>query len=395
MSTSVKHIHSGMRGAPQISGTVGTLIAALDALFTTGWGATTALSVNVASGIATATLTSGETFDRDSVILVAGATPGALNGEARVLTTSLTSITWATAAADGAATGTIVIKYAPQTDWVKVYAGTNKAAYRSNHFQSRGHYLRIDDTGTTTARVRGYETMTDVDTGTGPFPTDAQMPGGGYLWKSTAANATANPYRIFCDLLFVLPLISAGAGATPTQKAAPARGFGDPIALAPGGDAWATLLSVGGSSNSAPGVSSLVNSSVGSASSGMTVTPRALTGLGGAVANLCRAYVGGESSAASGSAAAMGTMPSPVDGQIKTSKMFALDTASGAPRSEPPGVHFIPQSGHATVLADGDILAGAGDLAGRKLLVVADPGSQSAAFTVQGVYLVDITGPWR
>ena len=56
MSTSVKHIHNGMRGAPQISGTAGTLIAALDALFTTGWGVTTAISVTVASGIATALL---------------------------------------------------------------------------------------------------------------------------------------------------------------------------------------------------------------------------------------------------------------------------------------------------------------------------------------------------
>jgi len=396
MSTSVKHIHNGMRGAPQISGTAGTLIAALDALFTTGWGVTTAVSVNVASGIATATLTSGETFDRDAVVLVAGATPGALNGEARVVTTSLTAITWATTAADGVATGTITIKYAPQTDWVKVYAGTNKAAYRSNNVQSNGHFLRIDDTGTTTARVRGYESMTDVDTGTGPFPTDAQMSGGGYIWKSTVANATVNPYRIFCDERFVLPLISAAAGTTAAQKAAPARGFGDPIALAPSGDAWNTLLSVGGSANSAPGMSSLVNQSSASSSAGMTLTPRLVTGLGGSASCLCLPFTGGDLAAGgSGSNTTMGTMPSPVDGQIKTSRVFARDPASGAARSIVPGVLFIPQSGHAAVIVDGDILSGSADLAGRKLLAVADPGSASGSFTVQGVYLVDITGPWR
>ncbi|MDP3324247.1 MAG: hypothetical protein Q8S71_11960 [Hydrogenophaga sp.] len=398
MSTSVKHIHNGMRGAPQISGTVGAgIIPVLDALFISGWGVTTAVSVSVASGIATATLTSGETFDRTAVVLIAGATPAELNGEARVLTSSLTSITWATTAADGVATGTITIKYAPQTDWVKVYAGTNKAVYKSTHAQSNGHYLRIDDTGTTSARIRAFESMSDVDTGTGPFPTDAQMSGGGYWWKSTVANATANTYRVVCDQRFVLPLISAGVGANASQKSAPARGFGDPITLAPSGDAWCTLLSVGGSSTSAPGASSFVNQSAGGASSGMTLTPRLITGLGSSASCLCLPFTGGDNSSGvtSGNSTTMGAMPSPVDGQIKTSKMFAREPASGAARSIVPGVFFIPQSGHASVIVDGDILSGSAELAGRKLLAVADPGAVSGSFAVQGVYLVDITGPWR
>lgn len=395
MSTSVKHIHSGMRGAPTINGTAGPVIAALDALFVTGWGATTALSVTVAGGIATAQLTPGETFDRTAVVLVAGATPAELNGESRVLTSGNTAITWATTAADGVATGTITIKYAPQTSWQKVFAGTNKAAYRSNHVQSNGHFLRIDDTGTTTCRVRGYESMTDVDTGTGPFPTDAQMSGGGYLWKSTVASATASPYRIFCDERFLVLAIAAGVVGSSIQKAAPPRGFGDPIALAPGGDGWATLICAAGSSSSAPGTASFVNgASIGSATAGMTLSPRLVTGLGGSVANRCAPFTG-TLAGTSGADASLGTMPSQVDGQIKTSKMFAMDAATGAPRSVVPGVLFIPQSGYSGVLNDGDILDGAVDLSGRKLMVVFDSGSASGSFTPQGAYLVDITGPWR
>lgn len=395
MSTSVKHIHNGMRGAPQISGSVGTLIAALDAFFTSGWGLTTALSVNVASGIATATLTPGETFDRDAVILVAGATPAELNGEARVATTTNTSITWATTAADGAATGTITIKYAPQTSWQKVFAGTNKAAYRSNHVQSAGHYLRVDDTGTTAARIRGYETMTDVDTGTGPFPTDAQMSGGGYWHKSTAASAAAVKYRIVADERFLVVAIAAGTGApSATALGAPPRGFGDPIALAPAGDAWCTLLSINASGANSAGYASLV-SQLSSGASGMTVAPRAVTGLGGSVQVNNRAFTA-SANLGSGADDVLGILPSEVDGQVKTSKMYARETAANKPpRAIIPGVHYIPQTGSVGALADGDIMTGAGDLAGRRLIVLGDQYSGAYSATPSGFYLVDLTGPWR
>lgn len=391
MSTSVKHIHNGMRGAPQISGSVGTLIAALDALFVSGWGPTTPLSVNVAGGIATATLTPGETFDRDAVVLIAGFTPSALNGEARVLTTSTSSITWATTAPDGAATGAGTIRYAPQTSWSKVYAGTNKAVYRSTHVQSAGHYLRVDDTGTTTARVRGFETMTDVDTGVGPFPTDAQMSGGGYWWKSTGANTNAVKYRIFADERFVILAISAGSQSNATFTAAPARGFGDPIALAPAGDAWVTLLSAAASNSGAAGWGSL-SASNDSGSSGLCVCPRAVSGLGSAAHLSRRAFTG---VGYSGVDDLLGVAPSEVDGQIKTSRIYAREVVTGKPpRAVIPGVYHIPQSGILSLLAEGDFLTGSGDLAGRRLMAIGD--AAAAGFNVPAaMYLVDITGPWR
>lgn len=396
MSTSVKHIHNGMRGAPQISGTAGTLIAVLDALFVSGWGVTTALSVNVSGGIATATLTPGETFDRDAVVLVAGATPSALNGEARVVTTSNSSITWSTTAPDGAATGTITIKYAPQTSWSKVYAATNKAVYRSTHVQSSGHYLRVDDTGTTTARVRGYETMTDVDTGTGPFPTDDQMSGGGYWHKSILTNATAVKYRIFCDERFIILAVAAGS-TTAANISAPARGFGDPIAQAPGGDAWATLLSVNNSATSGVGYASFVNSGLATGG-GMTVMPRALSGLGGSVrcGNIPFTGKSEGASTASGADSTLGQFPSPVDGQAKPSKIFTREAATNsAPRAVVPGIFYLPQSGAYGVIVDGDTLPGSGELIGRRLLVVAEPGGGSWANAPSNCFLIDITGPWR
>lgn len=391
MSTSVKHIHNGMRGAPQISGSVGTLIAALDAILIDGWGSITAVSVSVTGGVATATLNSGETFAQHAVVLVAGATPSALNGEARVITTSSTSITWATTAADGAATGTITIKYAPQTTWAKVYSGTNKAVYLSSHVQSNGHYLRVDDTGTTQARVRGYEGMTDVDTGTGPFPTDAQVSGGGIWQKSTVANATANRYRIVCDERLLLIAIAPGSGATPANLGCAVRGFGDATPLATGGDAWSTVLSAWASWN-VSGIATGAFAGTNPSTTGALFAPRALTGLGSAVSLFPCPYVGAREQI-SGADAFLGALPSTVDGRIRHSVTFLCEAATASPpRIDVPGIYSIPQNGATAVLTDGGLLDGAGGLAGRKLLAHAI-GSSNGAPT--GIALLDITGPWR
>lgn len=55
--------------------------------------------------------------------------------------------------------------------WSKPFSGTNLAAYRSaggNRF-----YLRVDDTQTTYARLRGYRAMTAISSGSNIFPATA------------------------------------------------------------------------------------------------------------------------------------------------------------------------------------------------------------------------------
>lgn len=85
------------------------------------------------------------------------------------------------------------------TYWQKVYSGTNKAVYRATTGQRM--YLRVDDTGTTQANVRGYTTMSDVDTGTLAFPTVANSPTV-FFYKSNAA--AARDWRIVGDSRFFL-----------------------------------------------------------------------------------------------------------------------------------------------------------------------------------------------
>lgn len=84
--------------------------------------------------------------------------------------------------------------------WAKAFSGTNKAAYRgpvvvASPPEGNRFYLRVDDsTNITWASMRGYETMSDVDTGSEPFPTVAQVSGGLLCEKSSSANATVRPW---------------------------------------------------------------------------------------------------------------------------------------------------------------------------------------------------------
>lgn len=398
VDTSVKFITENMPGAPVLSGTAGTLISVLDALLVTGFGLRTATSVTVASGVATVTLASNAQNANllHSVILVDGvAAPMAdLNGEQRVTAATSTTLQFATAVADGTATGTITIKSAP-AGWEKLYSGTNKAVYRSTDVQSAKHYLRVDDTGTTSARVVGYETMTDVDSGVAPFPTGTQMSGGGYWWKSIAANATARGYFFAADprMLLAAPRPS-GEGAA---LSANVRGFGDPIALAPSGDAWATLLSYAGSSYSSSFDVCAYSGSILAPSNGQSGAcfPRAFSGLGSAV--FCRPVnEAGETYQISGRhAAGFGPGPSSIDGQIKLARVLISESVSySATRCVVPGVFIVPQLVADGAFSPGAVIDGSGALVGRRLLSVITSTSASTT-TSLGVAFIDITGPWR
>ncbi|MFA7239366.1 MAG: hypothetical protein WC091_04580 [Sulfuricellaceae bacterium] len=89
----------------------------------------------------------------------------------------------------------------PETGaWEKTYTSVNKAVYRSTVVGGSGLLLRVDDTTTTYAAIRGYETMTDADTGTGQFPTATQVVAPNFCWrKSNAADATARPWVLIAD----------------------------------------------------------------------------------------------------------------------------------------------------------------------------------------------------
>jgi hypothetical protein len=118
---------------------------------------------------------------------------------------------------DGSAQGVITVQRAPTTGWSRVFSGTNRAAYRSLDAAATGLYLRVEDAGSNAtegarvARVVGYEAMSDIDTGTAPFPTAAQQAGGLRWIKSYTADGVSRFWAILADHRTVYLWVNCGA----------------------------------------------------------------------------------------------------------------------------------------------------------------------------------------
>ena len=116
--------------------------------------------------------------------------------------------------------GTAGVAYGAKASlgWTSVYEDTNKLVIRSADAASPKPYLRFDDTGSGTggARqcfVRGYAAMTNIDTGTGPFPSVAQSTPGIVVRKSATADSTARAWIIVADGRGMHVFIDHGASA--------------------------------------------------------------------------------------------------------------------------------------------------------------------------------------
>jgi hypothetical protein len=241
-------------------------------------------------------------------------------------------------------------------------------------------YLRVADDGTgaaTYARVRGYESMSDVDTGTGPFPTDAQVSGGLYWGKSSTASSTARPWRLFGDSQgFYLCVNQDGSGTwisaawadIPSEKA---------------GDAYRTLI-IGGTSATVSNQGNLhtISSTVGhylSRTYAQTGTAISVFKLSHQMASSGMGYFGI-------------AYPAPMGGQFYCAPVDIWEGATystaTALRGPLPGI-YAPLN-LATQLTDGSFQTNVIGLDGRTLLVqiLKQGGSYFAA-------AIDLTGPWR
>lgn len=389
VDTSVKFFHSSMSNAPVLNGVAGSLISLLDACLKDGFDLKTATSLVVAGGVATLTFTGTHASVVDSVLLVSGSSISALNGEQKVTARTPTTVSFATAAADGTATGTITFRMAP-AGWLKPFSGTNLAVYKSADVTSTGCHLRVNDTGTTTARVVGYETMSDVDTGIGVFPSASQMSGGGYWLKSTTANATANGWLLLADSRAFYFICQPAIGNSAAMMSSVTRMFGDVLALRPGGDPFACALNYAATNST-----SNETGACDGVSSAQHAMPRNHTGLGSSTLYTPLAYA--NVSYTSGADPSLGAFPSPIDGGLRMTRRYLATASAQPPRAEFPALMHVSH----TLLFDTfkflDQIVGSGQLAGRRLIAAAPA---SAALTTSsssntGISFFDITGPWR
>lgn len=99
----------------------------------------------------------------------------------------------------------------PGAGWTEAFTGTNKAVFRNNPIAGTGGRLRVDDGATVAgsnaryALVRGYESLTDVDTGIGPAPTAAQLADGLIVPKSATLDSTSRGWvMVACERFLYL-----------------------------------------------------------------------------------------------------------------------------------------------------------------------------------------------
>ena len=378
---------SSMTGAPVLSGTAGALRAVLKACMVDGFGAGAVATLTVAAGIATAAFAGAHPYRAGTLAQFGGATPAGLNGQKRILSTTASAVTFdATGVADGTATGTITHKVAA-AGWQELFAGsvTNVLCLKPTVVEATGCVLRIADTGTTNARVRAYEAMTDASTGTGPTPLESQLAGGLFWPKSSVASTLARTWYLVADERgFYLAVAPAGSDRYTLL-------FAGDIASLKSGDAYGYLLT--GNRADQTNASAVPDGCVGyshrSARTGAYLV-RAHTAIGQstAVQRLGAHHNGSTADVYAGTAGySVGAYPNGPNNGLMTG---ALELHALGIRGTLPGLlHPVQDCGNA--FATGAIVDGTGDLAGRRLMAIRT--GPPAGGTV-GTVFIDITGPW-
>ncbi len=384
MTIAVKRYTSTMTGAPTLNGTAGSLITLLDACLKDGFNTNAPTGATQTGGVATLSFGAAHGYAVNDVIALSGANESVWNDEFRVLTAAANSLTFAIASdATTPATGTLSSKTAP-LGWTKPYSGTNKAAYLPPA-PYVPCYVRVqDDSSTPTsangrwAKLRGYETMSDVDTGTGPFPTVAQSTNGLSVHKSSTSDSTARAWWLVGDGgIFYLGVF--WSALYPTE--ADGYVFGDINSLK-SGDGYSSLIAAHPSDT----LPSYPGSNYGFATldnAAGRYLARAYTQLGSAVTVT---WLGDHGISTTLGYAGL-TYPHPVDNGLLFAPVGVKESAGLRSRALP-GLY---QPLHVRPLAPLATVTDIPDLPARTLLAV----SADTYGGYSGQALFDITGPWR
>src|SRR5512147_2026379 len=248
------------------------------------------------------------------------------------------------------------------------------------------------------ARVRGFEAMTALATGTGAFPTVAQQANGLFVRKSATADATTRMWYVLADDRTAYIFIATGDGALGRYFGFM---FGDMFSLVPN-DSFRTILIARSTENSASAgtgtgaVESLLNKQA-NISGVIGNTPatvlnghyqaRAYTGLGTSVQT---GKSGDDFKSLSTDIGGSGQipLPNPPDGGFYIGPIWVNgENATAVFRGRMRGMwefyHPI------TTVADGDTFSGSGVLTGKTFIIIkftADAGA---------VYIMETSDTWE
>lgn len=381
MTYPVKYMTSDFVGAPRCSGTAGDMVALLDACLVNGFNIMSVVTITVVDEVATVDYGTAHGYIDGQIIRIDGVTtPLELNGEKYVASATTSELTFdAPGVADGSASGTISCRTAPVGDWEKSYSGVNKAVYRSTDITGTQLYLRVDDTNGQYAICRGYETMTDVDVGTGAFPTVVEYPNG-YVWKKSKEDSTVSkPWVLVGDSLMFYLFVAWH----PSYDFVSTYRYGDVVSHKQadgyncqiGGHANDLSPAYMGTNNEWDDLTGVIDAHIA----------RSHTQVGSAVQS------GKYGSSLSNRFGDQGSIiyPNLADNSLLLHSPIAVVEDSGTVvRGIMPG---ILQPIQESPLSHLDILSDIAPLPGRRLLIIAT----SSGLYYEGRTAVDITGPWR
>lgn len=244
--------------------------------------------------------------------------------------------------------------------WAKSYSGASKAAYRPA--AGTRFYMRIQDDGPGAgtykeARMVGFETMSDVDTGTGRFPSGATNL---FIRKSATADATARAWVAYADgrTLYFFALTGDTAN---NYKACH---FGDIYSVAPG-DAYQCLV-IGRPAENTGTYGELMDTEYPSSAAAGHFMARSYGG-GGSAITVSKHGDNGKSGTAGYPTGAL-PGPNPQDGAYYLSPFWVCEASSASVRGRMRGMHHychLPASA-----SDGATFGGAGDWAGKTFQIV-------------------------
>lgn len=285
----------------------------------------------------------------------------------------------------------------PAAGWAKEFSAANLAVYRAPVASGTRFRLRVDDSGTTHARLSGYEDMSGVSAGTGQFPTNAQVSGGLYCRKSETTDATVRSWMLIATqrCFYFFPVSNVGDWLSPSgQSYQYCNGqffFGDILTNKPGDQYNCVLIAATGTSSSSSSLGVTARSTSQNSVAGHYIA-RAFTQVGGSL--LCGKVTLFDPTTFSGVMGDAGGQyplyPDPITGGLLLSPVMVTegyDQGSRiAFRGYMPGL-YSPL--HNYPGQHGDIIDGTGAFAGKQFMIV-----QTCYSTSNGRLVMEISDTW-
>lgn len=279
--------------------------------------------------------------------------------------------------------------------WTKPYtSGSHSAVFTQG--AGSGFSLDVNDNGPGAgtykeARVRGYETMSAVATGTGPFPTVAQFANGMFWRKSASLDATTRRWAMYADARTFYLFVEPGDNANTWNGMM----FGDMKSYV-SSDAYNCMVIGRGTENSVSQSNPVetfdtqnLAAQYAAAVTGHYIA-RGYAQTGGSLAVnkmgdvYFRSAAGAMFSASAYPMAGNVTYPVPASGSLMASRVTITET--GTRRGYMRGLWQCAHAG--TNFAEFDVIEGSGDLAARTFEVVKGFGGAS-------VFLLETSDTWE